>query len=285
MTARSQTILVLGGTGKTGRRVAARLHARGLPVRIGSRSGLPRFDWQDPAGWAPVLQDVAAVYLAYSPDVGFPGAAEAIEAFATSAADAGVQRLVLLSARGETGARRSEEAVARAGVEWTIVRASFFAQNFSEEFLADAVRGGALTLPAGEVAEPFIDAEDIADVAVAALTEHGHAGQVYELTGPRLLTFGEAAAEIAAASGRAVEYLPITAREFEAGMIADGLPTDFADQLTGLFTEVLDGRNAHLTDGVHRALGRPPRDFRDYARAAATTGIWDAAQRATSLRR
>ena len=268
------TTLVLAGTGKTGSRIAARLRARGVGVRIGSRSGQPPFDWQDPATWPSALRDVTAVYIAYSPDVGFPGAAETIEEFARTAVSLGVERLVLLSGRGEAGARRSERAVQDAGAAWTVVRSSFFAQNFSEDFLADAVRGGVLAFPAGEVVEPFIDAEDIADVATAALTEDGHAGQVYEVTGPRLLTFADATAEIAAAARREIDYLPITGEDFRAGMLADGVPAEFAAQLTGLFTEVLDGRNAHLSDGVQRALGRQPRDFTDYARDAAATGVW-----------
>lgn len=266
--------LILGGTGKTGRRVAARLRAGGADVRIGSRSEQPPFDWQDSTTWPPVLQGVHAVYIAYSPDAGFPGAAETIGRFAKTAVRLGVERLVLLSGRGEAGARRSEQAVRDSGAEWTIVRSSFFAQNFSEYFLADAIRGGMLAFPADEVAEPFIDAEDIADVAVAALTEDGHTGQVYEVSGPRLLTFADAVREIATAARREIGYLPITGEEFNAGMRADGVPAEFAAQLTELFTEVLDGRNAHLADGVQRALGRQPRDFTDYAREAATTGAW-----------
>lgn len=269
------TTLVLGGTGKTGRRVAARLRSRGHAVRIGSRSGQPPFDWQDEHTWAPVLQDVAAVYVAYAPDAGFPGAAETIGAFARAAVASGVERLVLLSGRGESGAQLSEQAVQQSGADWTIVRSSFFAQDFSEdEAFAESLRSGVLVFPAGGVAEPFVDAADVADVATAALTEAGHAGRVYELTGPRLLTFAEAAAEIAAATGREIAYRPVTGEQFVSGLVAQGVPTEFAAQLTALFTEVLDGRNAHLTDGVRRALGHEPRDFTDYIREAAASGAW-----------
>lgn len=266
--------LILGGTGKTGRRLAARLTARGVPVRIGSRAGQPPFDWNDRGTWAQVLNDVESVYLAYAPDAGFPGAAETIQSFADLAVESGVHRLVLLSGRGEAGAARSEQAVRNSGAGWTIVRSSFFAQNFSEDFLADAVLGGVIAFPAGDVAEPFIDAEDIADVAAAALTQDGHTGQVYEVTGPRLLTFADAAAEIAAAVGRDVTYLPVTPHQFESGMTEDGVPAESAALLTSLFTEVLDGRGAYLSDGVERALGRPPGDFADYARDVAATGVW-----------
>ena len=202
----TQTTLVLGGTGKTGRRVAQRLIARGVPTRIGSRSGSPRFDWDDATTWEPALQDVTAVFVVYYPDLAFPGAAETIRAFATTAVASGVGRLVLLSGRGEEEAEVSERAVQESGADWTILRASWFAQNFSEHFLLEPVLGGVIALPAGDVAEPFVDVDDIADVAVAALTEDGHAGQLYELTGPRLLTFADAADEIAKATGRDIQY-------------------------------------------------------------------------------
>jgi uncharacterized protein YbjT (DUF2867 family) len=124
------------------------------------------------------------------------------------------------------------------------------------------------------VAEPFVDAEDIADVAVAALTENGHAGQVYEVTGPRLLTFAEAVREIAEAAGREVQFVPVTMEQYASALAEHGIPEEVVSLLAYLFTEVLDGRNAHLTDGVRRALGREPRDFADYARDTAATGVW-----------
>ncbi|WP_046468542.1 NAD(P)H-binding protein [Allosalinactinospora lopnorensis] len=272
-TQQQRTTLVLGGTGKTGRRVAERLAARGRPVRIGSRSGAPPFDWEDRTTWEPVLRDAASVYLAYYPDAGFPGAADTIRAFTRTAERSGVERMVLLTGRGEEGAQRSEQAVRESGLAWTIVRSSFFAQNFSEDFLVEGVRSGAVAFPAGDVAEPFIDIEDIADVAVAALTEHGHAGRLYEVTGPRLLTFAEAIAEIAGASGRRIDYLPISPEEFASALTEHGASVGFATQLTDLLRTVLDGRNTHLADGVQRAVGREPRDFADYARDTAA-GVW-----------
>ncbi len=268
------TILVLGGTGKTGRRVVERLARRNVPVRIGSRSGTPPFDWEDSATWAPVLQGVEMVYVTYQPDLGAPGAADAIHAFTELAAASGVRQLVLLSGRGEGEARRSEQIVQDSELAWTIVRASWFDQNFSEDFLLESVLGGEVALPVGEVKEPFIDADDIADVVVAALTEEGHAGQVYELTGPRLLTFAEAVAEIAQASGRDVRFVQVSLEQFNAGLKAAQVPDTVVRLLNYLFTTVLDGRNAFLVDGVQRVLGREPRDFADYARATAATGVW-----------
>ncbi len=269
------TTLVLGGTGKTGRRVAERLVARGLPVRIGSRSGEPPFDWEDRATWAPALRGMASAYIAYQPDLAVPGAVDAVRAFTDLALRSGVRRLVLLAGRGEAEAQRAEQVVQDSGAEWTILRASWFAQNFSESYFREPVLGGEVALPAGTVAEPFVDADDIADVAVAALTEGGHVGQCYELTGPRLLTFADAISEIAKATGREIRYVRISAEQYAAALAGQRVPPDDVWLLNYLFTEVLDGRNAQLTDGVQRALGRQPRDFTVYAREAASTGIWD----------
>jgi uncharacterized protein YbjT (DUF2867 family) len=266
--------LVLGGTGKTGHRVAERLTARGLPVRIGSRSGEPPFSWEDQATWAPALRNVGSVYVVYYPALSVPGAAATVRSFAELAVDNGVRRLVLLSGRGEEGAQLSEQAVQDSGADWTILRASWFNQNFSEGNFLDQVLSGEVALPAGNVAEPFIEADDVADAAVAALTEDGHAGQLYEMTGPRLLTFAQAVEEIAKAAGREIRYVQISIEQFVSLLTEHDVPTEYVSPLTYLFTEVLDGRNAHLTDGVQRALGRQPRDFTDYARDAAATGVW-----------
>jgi uncharacterized protein YbjT (DUF2867 family) len=266
--------LVLGGTGKTGRRVVERLRARDLPVRIGSRSGEPPFDWDDPSTWAPVLEGVRSAYLSHHLDA-VPGAAEAVGSFAELAVESGVSRLVLMSGRGEEEADRVERAVRDSGAELTVLRSTWFAQNFSEEYWRDYVLSGEVALPAGDTPEPFVDVNDLADVAVAALTDDRHIGQVYELTGPRLLTFEEAVREIATATGREIRYVPISISEFGAATAAQGVPDEFVDLLTYLFSEVLDGRNARLADGVQRALGREPKDFTDYARDAAATGVWE----------
>jgi len=269
-------IVVLGASGKTGRRVAQRLQARGLPVRPGSRSAHPAFDWQEPDTWRGALEGASAAYVSYFPDLAAPGAPEAIGALAGVALEVGVERLVLLSGRGEDEAQRSEDALRRSGAAWTIVRSSWFDQNFSESFFREPLLAGELALPAGDALEPFVDADDIADVAVAALTQDGHAGEFYEVTGPRLLTFAEAVEEIARASGRDLRYAPVGSDEFAVALGAEGVPDEEVALLRYLFAEVLDGRNAYVTDGVQRALGRPARDFADYAREAAARGVWDA---------
>ncbi|MEU4775646.1 NAD(P)H-binding protein [Micromonospora sp. NPDC023644] len=274
------TILVLGGTGRTGRRVADRLAGRGLTVRVGSRSAEIPFDWADRSTWPEAVAGVGAVYLCYQPDLAVPGAVEVVESFTRLAVASGVRRVVLLSGRGEPEAEQAEQAVRQvvqsAGGDWTVVRASWFQQNFSEGPFVDGLREGTLFLPVDAVREPFVDADDIADVAVAALLEDGHAGEVYEVTGPRLLTFAEAVAEIAAATGRTVAFVPVTIDEYVGTLRDAGVPADMVSLLAYLFTEVLDGRNESLADGVRRALGRAPRDLAEYARAAAATGAWAA---------
>ncbi len=268
------TILVLGATGKTGRRVLERLQAAGVPVRAGSRAADPPFDWDDRSTWTAALAGVRAVYVSYYPDLAVPGAREAIAAFTEQALGQGVRRLVLLSGRGEVEAQRAELALQESGADWTIVRCSWFNQNFGQSFFLEPVLAGAVMLPAGEVPEPFVDTEDIADAAVAALTDDRHIGELYELTGPRMLTFADAVGEIGAASGRDVRLARVSGEEFAAGLAGHGVPADVISLLRYLFTVVLDGRNASLTDGVQRALGRPARDFRDYAARAAAAGAW-----------
>jgi uncharacterized protein YbjT (DUF2867 family) len=269
-------ILVLGGTGKTGRRIVERLQARGIAARVGSRSKEPSFDWEDRSTWAPALEGTSAAYVSYYPDLAVPGAPEAVGAFAEQALASGTRRLVLLSGRGEEEAQRAEQVLQESGAEWTIVRCSWFNQNFDEGNFTELVLGGEVALPAGDVPEPFVDAEDIADVAVAALVDDGHADQLYELTGPRLLTFAEAVEEIARAAGRDLRYEQISMEQFAALLAEEELPADVVGLLSYLFTEVLDGRNATVGDGVQRALGREPRDFADFARDAAATGVWNA---------
>jgi uncharacterized protein YbjT (DUF2867 family) len=278
-----ETTLVLGGTSKTGRRVVERLRARGLPVRVGSRYGEPPFDWDDRSTWAPALEGAGSVYVSHYLDA-LPGAADTVGSFAELAVAKGVRRQVLVGGRGEPEAERVEAAVRNSGAELTILRSTWFAQNFSEGGFLDFVLAGEVTLPAGDTPEPFVDVDDIADVAVAALTEEGHEGELYELTGPRLLTFEEAVDEIAQAADRDIRYVPVSMAEFESLLVEQEVPADFVWLLTYLFTEVLDGRNAHLADGVQRALEREPKDFADFARDAAAAGAWNGSNAGRPLR-
>ena len=257
------TTLILGGTGKTGRRVAQRVDQ----ARIASRRN--GFDLGDPSSWA--LDGVTAVYLV-EPDL---QAEPRLPRFVTEAVAAGARRLVLLSAprAGEEGhpLYTAERAVRESGVGWTILHPNWFAQNFSEGPWAQGIRDGVLTLPTGDGGAPFIDAEDIAEVAAAALTGDGHHGEVYELTGPRAVSFGEAVALIARAAGREIEHEDVDPEAFVERQTAYGVPLPVARLLTGLLTDLRDGRGADLADGVERALGRPPRSFEDFVAGTAWT--------------
>jgi len=271
---KSETTLVVGGTGKTGRRVAKRLQGLGLAHRLGSRSAEPAFDWENEKDWPLALKSVSRAYVTYYPDLCVPGAVEKVRSFFNAAKGAGVKKVVFLSGRGEPEAERAEEALQSAGLDCTILRSSFFSQNFSENFFLDAIRTGEVALPVAAVGEPFVDAEDLADVAVAALTEQGHSRRVYELTGPRALSFAEAIREIGIAAGREIRYRSIPREQYRSALEAAQVPADVIDLILYLFGTVLDGRNSRPAEGVQQALGRPARDFSDYARRTAATGIW-----------
>lgn len=272
----SNPILVVGATGKTGSRVVSRLEDQGFAVRRGARNSEIPFDWEVPATWAPALSGVTKAYVTYFPDLAFPGAVETLEAFTRVAAASGLEHIVLLSGRGEHHARQGEEIVRASGIGFTIVRSAWFAQNFSEGYLRDPILAGVLPMPGADVAEPIIDIDDIAEVVVAALTEDGHIGELYEVTGPRLMRFAEMAGVLSQATGRQIRHVPISFEDFHANVAASG-GGFVADVFTAIARETLDGRNAHTADGVERALGRAPRDFSDFAAAASARGAWSTA--------
>ncbi|MGF1339574.1 NAD(P)H-binding protein [Streptomyces flavovirens] len=281
-TSTGNTVLVLGGTGKTGRRTVARLRERGVETRAASRSGETTFDWADRATWRVALDGVDAVYI-----VPLDTSPSPTPAFVAQAVASGVRRLVLLSARGvdvpgyfgpsyEGGGPHleSESAVRSSGVAWTILRPGWFAQNFSEGVFLDGVRGGELALPTGDGAAAFVDADDIAAVAVAALTEEGHDGEVYELSGPRALRIADALDEIAKVTGVRAVHVPARKSAFRAELVAQGMSEEEAALWIDAMEPIRTSREAPVTDGVRRALGRPPRDFADFARDAAAAGAW-----------
>lgn len=272
----TQPILVVGATGKTGSRVAAKLEEMGVDVRRGSRRSDTPFDWENPATWAPAVRGVAKAYVTYFPDLAFPGAVEKLDSFTKVAAASGLKHIVLLTGRGEHHARLGEDVVRASGIAFTIVRAAWFAQNYSEGYLRDPILAGVLPMPGGDIAEPIIDIDDIVDIAVAALTQQGHHGALYEVTGPRLMTFAEMADALTQATGRPIRHIPITFEDFHANVAAAG--GEFvADVFTAIARETLDGRNAQTTDGVERALGRKARDFTAFAATAASRGVWKTA--------
>ncbi len=269
----SNPIFITGATGKTGSRVLARLKNAGHDARSGSRKAQPPFDWDDPTTWETALRGIWAVYVNYHPDYAFPGAIENLTRFTRVAATCGVERLVILAGRGEHHAQRGEEVIAKSGLDYTIVRSAWFAQNFSEGSLWAPVMKGVVPMPGGDIEEPIIDIDDLADVVVEALTGAGHSGQTYDCTGPRLLCFAEVADILSGAMGRRVDYLPISFEDFHAE-IEPTSGTVFADIVTNIARETFDGRNAKIGDGVMRAIGRTPRDFTEFAQAAAAAGKW-----------
>ncbi|MEU7611682.1 NAD(P)H-binding protein [Micromonospora sp. NPDC049204] len=275
MTTDAGSILVLAGTGKTGRRLVRTLRAAGQQVRAASRSGEVRFDWSRQATWGPALDGVSAVYLLAPEDPALaPG-------FVAQAVDSGVGRFVALSGRGidrvsdfSPGMVAAEEAVRKSGVRWTIIRPNNFSQNFSEDLFRQPLLDGRLALPIGDTPEPFVDAQDIADVAATLLTSPGHHEQVYDLSGPRALTFAEAVATIARESGRSMRYVELTAEQYQAELLAEGYPEETATALNALFAGMRAGHLAEPADGVRRVLGRDPLDFDSYAARAAAAGAW-----------
>jgi uncharacterized protein YbjT (DUF2867 family) len=272
------TVLVLAASGKTGRRVAARLRLRGIAARLASRSSHTPFDWSDPAGWDAALDGISAVYMVAPAQVG------PAPEFVARAQAAGVQRLVLLSGRGADtwgdspfglDMRSAEEAVRGSALEWTVLRPNNFAQNFDEDLFHAPLVAGELALPAGETPEPFIDIEDVADVAARVLAEPGrHAGQIYELTGPDALTFAEAVEMISRASGQLITYKQITAAEYTALLVEQGVGAQDAEHVAEMFVLMDGGPLATTTDGVASVLGRPARTFEDYVLRTAAAGVW-----------
>lgn len=274
-TAIAAPVLILGGKGRTGRRIAERLNELRIPIRVASRSTSPAFDWNDRSTWAAAFEGMKAVYIAYQPDLAVPGAPDDIAAITEQAKKSGIEKIVLLSGRGEHEAQICEQIVIKAGIDYTILRCSWFFQNFSESVFQEPLQAGLLALPAGDVKEPFVDADDIADVAVAAFTDHKHRDQLYELTGPRMLSFREVTEEIAKATGRQIRFQDITIDEYADALKGYGLTDEYVKFIIYLFTEVFDGRNASLTSGVQQALNRTPTDIKVFVKNNLPSGVWN----------
>lgn len=269
-------ILVIGGTGKTGRKVAERLTQKHQNVRIGSRSGHPAFDWEDPSSWPAALAGMDKVYITFQPDLAVPGALAAIEGLTQVALKSGVQKLVLLSGKGEREAELCEQVVMQSGIDYTIVRATWFNQNFSESFFLDPILAGQVALPQATAKVPYVDTNDIADVALEALLNDQHNGQIYELTGSRTWTFPEVVQEIAKVTGREISFTAISLSDYKQMLEQFQLPAAYVWLINYLFTEVLGNeQNAIVTHDIEKVLGRKPKDFSEYVREVAAMGIWN----------
>ncbi len=276
------SVLIIGKNGKTGARVNQRLQAMGYATQPVSRSTTPSFDWENPATWRPAIEGTHSAYVTYQPDLAVPNAEATIRAFVRVAAEAGLEHIVLLSGRGEEGAQRAEEVLKASGISWNIVRASWFAQNFSESFMLDGILAGELVLPAGDTVEPFVDVDDIADVAVAALTKPDLRNKLFEVTGPRALTFAQCIEEISAALDRPIKYTSVPVDQYIDVLRQEGAPEDLLWLLHELFTVVFDGRNSNVMSGVEEALGRPATDFNNYVQKAIESGVWTAVKQRQS---
>lgn len=271
-------ILVIGGTGKTGRKVVQRLQALQQNVRIGSRSAKPAFDWQNQETWPAALEGMEKVYVTFQPDLAVPGALDAIEALTKQARQSGVKKMVLLSGKGEKEAELCEQVVIHSGLDHTIIRASWFSQNFSESFFLDPILAGQVALPQAKAKVPYVDTDDIADVAVEVLMNEKHNGQIYELTGPRTLTFPEVIEEISKATGRHIDFTPISLTAYTKMLEEFQVPADYIWLINYLFTEVLaaEGNNV-VTHDIEKVLGRKAKDFSEYVQETVVTGVWNPA--------
>lgn len=256
--------LVIGSTGKTGTRVLKGLKALGFSPKGASRHGDVTFDWDDPTTWTTALNGIDTVYLTYYPDLAVPKAPEDISKFCALAKMKGVRHITVLSGRAEPAAQICENIIMQSGISWTVIRASWFDQNFSEGLFRQFIMDGNIALPVTDVTEPFIDIDDIAEIAIASLTEEEHSGQLYEVTGPELISFADIADKFSKHLDREIRFESISMSEFERRLDQGGVPRGAIEALTYLFGEVLDGRSESTTNGVERALGRPATSFDEY---------------------
>lgn len=271
-----ENILVIGGTGKTGRKVANKLTKIGHNVRIGSRSASPPFDWEKPEDWSKALRGMEKIYITFQPDLAVPGALEAIEELTKQAKKSNIKKVVLLSGKGEREAELCEQVIIHSEIDYTIVRASWFNQNFSESFFLEPILEGFVALPQAEVKVPYVDTDDIADVAVKVILNKEHNGKIYQLTGPRQLTFKEVIQEISEATGRKIIFTPIALPAYTHVMKQQGVPADYVWLIEYLFSEVLGNlNNSEITNDIEKVLGRKPKDFSEYVKETVAIGVWN----------
>ncbi len=273
---KTENILVIGGTGKTGRRVAENLTQLGHTVRVAGRKTNPVFDWENLETYDAALKDMDRAYIVYYPDLAVPGSRDAITALTKKALEAGLEKVVLLSGKGETEAEACEEIVANSGLNYTLVRASWFNQNFSEGAFLEFVLNGTVALPMPEAKIPFVDADDIADVVSKVIMDDSYNQQTITVTGPQKRTFKEVVEIMAESINKHIQFVPISIDEFKEGMKKAGLPDSYVWLFGYLFLEVLGNPdNQEVSDDVAKVLGRPAKDFEAFARETAATGIWN----------
>lgn len=273
---KTENILVIGGNGKTGRRVAENLTQLGHNVRVVGRKTNPAFDWENTDTYDAALKDMDRAYIVYYPDLAVPGSRDAISTLTKKALEAGLEKVVLLSGKGETEAEACEEIVANSGLNYTLVRASWFNQNFSEGAFLEFVLNRTVALPMPDSEIPFVDVNDIADVVSKVIVDDSYNGQTITVTGPQKRTFKEVVEIMAEATNKHIQFIPISIEEFKEGMKKAGLPDSYVWLFGYLFQEVLGNpENQEVSDDVAKVLGRPAIDFETFARETAATGIWN----------
>lgn len=269
------TFLILGGTGKVGHRVARILGRDGHDVRAVGRSTPLRFDWRESQTWAPAVRDADGVFV-----VG-PGSATdwspLLATFLDTASAAGVRHAVLLSSRAveflpDGNVARAEQALRAGRLPWTILRPTHFAQNFTEAMFIPV--DGHIVAPVGEGAEPFIDVEDIAEVAAHALANGAAIGETLELSGPSALTFEQAAHVLSEVTGRRLTFRDQSDADHTAALRAAGTPEDYIRWRLAMLSGIRRGDDAYLSDGVAHLLHRPATDLATWAHREATQAPW-----------
>lgn len=271
--------LIIGSSGKTGSRILSKLNQAGYPVRLGSRKAEPTFDWEKPEGWEDVLQGINQVYISFQPDLAVPSSLEAIKTLVQVCRSNQVKRLVLLSGRGEPEARACEQIVQNSGLEWTILRSSWFLQNFSEGMFLEQILEGRVLFPKVAAKEPFVDLDDLCELAFASLVTDKHKNKLYELTGPELFSFKDVFETIAEVTNQPISFEELPLDDYLVTLKSFGLPEDVLWLISYLFRTVLDGRNESVVNDLELALGRKPKDFQTYAKETAKSGIWKIQER------
>ncbi|AHH98423.1 NAD(P)H-binding protein [Kutzneria albida] len=271
------SVLVTGGTGTTGSRVAAQLRERAAAVRIATRTpadgdpGQVRFDWADPATHGPALVEVQQIYLVAP--IGEANPVPLVEPFLTEALRAGTRRVVLLSSsaigEGDSGPGALHRLVRTSVPEWTVLRPSWFMQNFLHEHLiAVGIRDrGEIVTATGAGRVAFVDAADIAAVATRALLDPLPHNTEHVITGPEALSYADAAAVIAGATGRPIRHRPVSTAEMVDRFLAAGIPAEFAAVLAGLDEDIRHGAEDRVTSVVPEITGRPARSFAEFVSA------------------
>jgi uncharacterized protein YbjT (DUF2867 family) len=266
-------ILVIGSTGKTGRKVYETLKQKHFDVTPASRKTQQPFDWYDSKTWENALKGFDTVYITFQPDLSIPESVPIITAFVETARRMEIGKLVLLSGRGEPQAMACEDVIINSGLAYTILKCSFFMQNFNEGFWADGIISGEFVVPFVSAKEPFLDTDDISEVAVQALTTTAHDSKIYDLTGPELLSFKEAIDTIAIHSGKEIKLIEVSIDEYTAALRGQ-IPEEFIAMIEHLFVEVLDGRNESVTTDIASILGKPATPFTGFAAKASKSGAW-----------